>query len=303
MPVPTILYRGMFEPNSWARYLVNKTMRYNDNNLVSIIGQTGSGKTYAGLSIAEMMTKKSGVPFPIENVVFSLDELMRLINSDKLKRGSVVVFDEPQVSIGAKDFQSLANKVFNLLASTFRHRNLTLFFCTPAESLLDRSTRRLFKGRFKTDGIDRKNNYCHLNPYVLEWGEKEDAYAKRLQVFFKQNGVRRQEKISRWSVPLPSKELIKDYEIKKRKFTDNLNKNIMQKIDEFNATGKSMTAEYKVKDNRKPLTDRQKEVVEVLVHGTIQSTADNFGVSTTAIHDIKHAIIKKGYEIKEFATK
>ena len=140
--------------------MVGRTMKKNQNNLISIVGKTGSGKTYTAISICEIMSNMDGVPFTIEHVVFSLRELMDLINSGKLKRGSKIVFDEPQVSISARDFQSEANKVFNYLISTFRHRNYTLFFCTPFETLLDKSTRKLFHARFETMSINQNTKTC-----------------------------------------------------------------------------------------------------------------------------------------------
>src|SRR3990172_2181506 len=95
---PIIIYRGKAKTNSWARWMVGRTMKKNQNNLISIVGKTGSGKTFSAISICEIMSKMDGVPFTIEHIVFSLRELMDLINSGKLKRGRKIVFDEPQVS-------------------------------------------------------------------------------------------------------------------------------------------------------------------------------------------------------------
>ena len=76
------------KPHAWARWMVSRTKKQNKNNLISVVGKTGSGKTYSALSICEIMSKIDKVPFTIEHVVFSLRELMDLINSGKLKRGS-----------------------------------------------------------------------------------------------------------------------------------------------------------------------------------------------------------------------
>lgn len=236
---PRVMYRtDTIEPNAWARWFVNRTITKNQNNLISVVGKTGSGKTYSAISICEIMSKMSGVPFTIDNVVFSLTELMDLINSDKLIKGSSIIFDEPQCSIGSRDFQSEANKVFNYLLTTFRHRNLSLFFCTPFESLLDKSTRKLFHVKIETMKINRKNNTCIVKPLYLDYSDyKEEPYRKRLLAVCLKGAM----KVNVWAVPKPSSVLIEQYEKKKMEFTNNLNRNISQRLEKFEEKGKSVT--------------------------------------------------------------
>jgi len=268
-----VVYRGKPQTNSWVRWMVNRTMRKNKNNLVSIVGKTGSGKTWSAIYICEIMEKIDGVPFTIDHVVFSLKELMDLINSDKLKRGSKIVFDEPQISIGAREFQSQANKVFNYLLSTFRHRNLTLFFCTPFETLLDKSTRKLFHARFETTSINKNTNTCKLKPRYLEFSDyREKIYRKRLIIQCKDTyGNTSYRKVSHWNVPKPGKELIKQYEKKKLDFTNRLNRNISERLIKYNEEGKSMTEEMVEKVEKvvvkKPLTELQEKIYSLLKQG------------------------------------
>jgi len=302
-----VVYRGKPKVNSWARWMVGRTMKQNKNNLISVIGQTGSGKTYTAISICEIMSKMDGVPFGIDNVVFSLRELMDLINSGKLKRGSKIIFDEPQVSISAREFQSEANKVFNYLLSTFRHRNLTLFFCTPFETLLDKNSRRLFHARFETMSINRNNNTCRIKPRFIEYSDfKTDAYRKQLIVMFKdENGRNKSQKLFYWDVPKPSKELIEQYEQKKLEFTNNLNKNISERLKLFDESGKSLTAE-KVEEipERKLLTPTQEKVMRVFANikesNKFERAKEILNISLSAIHKNKTLAEKKGYAVEEF---
>lgn len=302
-----VVYRGKPKVNSWARWMVGRTMKQNKNNLISVIGQTGSGKTYTAISICEIMSKMDGVPFGIDNVVFSLRELMELINSGKLKRGSKIIFDEPQVSISAREFQSEANKVFNYLLSTFRHRNLTLFFCTPFETLLDKNSRRLFHARFETMSINRKNNTCRIKPRFIEYSDfKTDAYRKQLIIMCKdENGRNKSQKLFYWDVPKPSKELIEQYEKKKLEFTNNLNKNISERLKLFDESGKSLTAEQKEEVvKRKPLTPTQERVMRVLANiqesNKFERAREILKISLSAIHKNKTLAEKKGYLVEEF---
>jgi len=282
-------------------------MKQNKNNLVSVVGQTGSGKTYTAMSICEIMSKMDGVPFGIDNIVFSLRELMELINSGKLKRGSKIIFDEPQVSISAREFQSEANKVFNYLLSTFRHRNLTLFFCTPFETLLDKNSRRLFHARFETMSINRNNNTCRIKPRFIEYSDfKNDAYRKQLIVMGKdENGRNKSQKLFYWDVPKPSKELIEQYEKKKLEFTNNLNRNISERLKLFDESGKSLTAEQKEEVvERKPLTPMQEKVMRTIANikesNKYELAKEILNISFSAIHKNKALAEKKGYSLEEF---
>jgi len=303
MVTPIVIYRDKAKSNSWARWFVGRTMKKNQNNLISIVGRTGSGKTWSGISICEIMSKIDGVPFGIEHIVFSLTELMNLINSGKLKRGSKVIFDEPQISIGAREFQSEANKVFNFLLTTFRHRNLSLFFCTPYETLLDKSTRKLFHVRIETMNINKNAQTCRLKPRYIEYSDfKTEPYRKQLVVVFKDiNGVNKQHKLFYWDIPKPSQKLIEQYEQKKLEFTTRLNKNISARLKKYDDGGDCITAEQKQEIAiRKPLTPTQERVMKVLANNKYETASKILGVSMSAIHKSKMLSEKKGYSLEEF---
>lgn len=307
MACPIVIYKGEPKSHSWARWMSARTIKRNSNVLASFVGSTGSGKTWSALAVGEIVSRLNKVPFGITNVVFGLRELMELINSGTLKRGSVIIFDEPQASISAKDFQLVANKVFNLLVSTFRHRNYCLFFCTPFESLLDKSTRKLFHARFETLSIDRKNKVCRVKPRFLEHSETK-TYVKQLCVsFVDKSGLKRFEKMFYWDVPKPSKELIEQYESKKLAFTTQLNLNIMTKLDAFNNSGKSMTENNsQVIDTRKFLTPLQKECMTQLANMEADVPNKNIlisqklGIGPSAVSGHLSSARKKGYRLEEF---
>lgn len=300
---PLIIYRGKAKMNSWARWMVGRTMKKNQNNLISVVGKTGSGKTLSAISICEIMSRMDGVPFTIEHIVFSLTELMDLINSGKLKRGSKIVCDEFQCSISAREFQSKANKVFNYLLTTFRHLNLTLFFCTPFETLLDKNTRRLFHARFETMSINRNKQTCRLKPRYIEYSDfKTEPYRKQLIVCFKdKSGLNKSQKVFYWDVPRPSPEIEKQYEKKKVNFTTMLNKNISIELK----SERSLT-DNQLEDKiiRKPLTETQERVMKVLANikesNKFEVASKKLGVSLSTIHKNKTLAEKKGYSVEEF---
>ena len=224
---PLVVYRDedAQKDKSWIRFLLGR-IRNNMNNLIVVTGRTGSGKSYSAISICEMISKVNKVPFTLDNIVFSLRDLMALINSKKVKKGSCIIFDEPQISISSREFQTEANKVFNYLVSTFRHRNLTLFFCTPYEDLLDKASRKLFHAKFLVHSLNRNKNTCKIIPYFLDYNSALSKwFVKFLLVRFKDKKKQKYftSKVKFWDIPKPSDSISIPYEEKKKSFTTDLN--------------------------------------------------------------------------------
>ena len=251
-----VVYRNPTDvkKNSWIRYILKRN-RKNKNTLIVVIGPTGSGKTWTTMSVCEMIAAENNTSFKVINIVFTLRELMELINSKELKKGSCIIFDEPQVSISSREFMSEANKVFNYLLTTFRHRNLNLFFCTPYEDLLDKSSRKLFHGKFEITSINYKNKTTRVKPKTVEYNSYMGKfYEKYLRVCFKPKNASNYitNKLMFWDVPKPNEDLIKEYEEKKTRFTSNLNREIQNRLMKYDMK----------QGGQEGFTDRQKNVYE-----------------------------------------
>jgi len=241
MGVPKIIYgEEESRKDSWIRYILNR-IKKNENFLCSINGGTGMGKTYSGISIAHKICSVNGREFDIHFIPFSFVELMRLISSGKLKKGSVIVFDEPQIAIGSKDHQSNINKAFHNLASTFRHKNYIMFFCNPYLEDLDKSVRKLFHAQFQIVSKDEKNKLVTIKPYYLQWNSQKDKFYRHfLKIVHKVPGKSRSSvsQLKSWKVEHPPKELVEPYELKKSAFTDSLNAKIeegLKKLEQDDA--------------------------------------------------------------------
>ena len=285
--------------DSWIKYFLSR-IKQNKNNLVAVIGSTGSGKTWSAISICEKMSKENGVYFGIENIIFTLKDLMALINSGDLKAGSCIIFDEPQISISSREFQSEANRIFNYLLTTFRHRNLSLFFCTPFEDLLDLSTRKLFHVKFSTLSLDRNKKTCKWKGVTLQYNsQRKKFYEKFLRIVFPVDNENLKKVLKSWSVSKPSEELIKVYEKKKTNFTTNLNKEIEERLNHYDNSQKQR---YGIKDKRKRLTEKQKDVLVALANnkGNIKATASYLGTKENNVYFHQAQAFKKDYEWKEF---
>lgn len=226
-----IVREGKKEKPLWIKYL-NQRIRQNKNWLCIITGQTGSGKSWSALSLAEMIDPE----FNIDRCIFSGRDLMKLINSKKLKKGSVIIWDEAGVDLSNRDWQSLTNRILNFLLQTFRHKCFILFFTTPYMDFVDSNTRKLFHAEMRCISIDYNKKTTTLNPQLIQYNPRmQKFYYKYLKVIEKGGGLAT---IERLVVSKPSKELIDKYEAKKDRFTSELNADIERQLNRVYAKKK-----------------------------------------------------------------
>ena len=267
----------------WISYIKGR-IRKNKNFLGFISGQTGSGKSFSSLRIAEELNPD----FSPERVVFNGLELMSLINSGKLKKGSVIIFEEVGVNMDAKNWQSTTNKMLNYLMQTFRHRNFILIMNSPYMDFVDAGTRKLFHAEMRTAGIDFNKKQVRLKPHLIQYNSRiKKFYYKRLKVITAQGKI----PVDWWLVDKPSRELIKVYEDKKDSFTDKLNQDIQAELQ--------AVQDKKDKGKKKELTDNQEEILQMIREGlNVEQIATLKDRNERAIYKTMEFIKKKGYDFK-----
>ena len=265
----------------WVSYL-KRRIDLNKNAILAITGPTGSGKSTASISIAEQVDPK----FTTDQIVTSGKELMELINSDKLHRGSAIVFEEAGVEMSNKNWQSKMNKMLNYLMQTFRHRNFIMIINSPYLDFIDSSTRKLFHAEMATQGIDFKNKLTILKPQLIQYnGRMKKFYYKYLKVLTPK-GVA---PIKVWRVPQPSDKVMEEYEIKKKAYTDQLYLDITRDFIEDDAKKKAKTE----------MTDNQMNVLNSLeqcLHPN--DIAKETNTTPRNIYAIMLVLKKKGYSLK-----
>ena len=199
----------------WER--VNK---FNKNFLLVITGDTGSGKSYSACYIGMIIDKN----FSIENVAFTPKEFMGLINEGKLKKGSVIVFDEAGVGLSSREYMSYSNRLIHAVAQTFRHKNYVVIFTVPDLSFIDSGVRKLLHGFFETKYINFINDICVLRPYFLEKNQRTG------DIFYKYHTTSSGNKIDELECLKPPESFINSYELKKEEYTIALNQNILKDL-------------------------------------------------------------------------
>lgn len=292
---------------SWIRW-IKKRIAHNLNFICLFQGATGIGKTWSAISLAQMIDPD----FNIDQIVFDFKELMQVINSDwfKKKKWKILIFDEPQITISNRQWQSTTNKLMNYLLSTFRHQNIILIFCSPYVDFLDSQSMKLLHCIFQCEGVNRKTELSRVRPKIQQYNSyMKKMYQHPLYVIRGKKVI----PLRDWYIPKPTPEIIELYEQKKTQFTDNLNQDIKKKIKELSGEKEEeQTLEDRRRSEiygyalrgRKPLTEKQKRVMEVFAsikgNKKYEEASKILGITFNALLQHKKLAEKKGYTIQEF---
>lgn len=276
---------------------VLKRKRQNNNTLILCYGETGSGKTYATIRKAWECDNT----LDVRQIVFSFTEMMEVINSDWFKDKPVkqIVYEEAQVSMNSRTWQSMVNRIINHLLSTFRATQVIVWFTTPYKDFLDSQSMKLIHCTLETRGINRNTNKCRVKLSLEQYNSSMGKYYHH-PLIVKRNGM--YNKLRELSVSLPPKELVELYEQKKKAFNDKTNMDILNMAREIENKEKPKKEETVKIDTRKPLTDKQENVLRLLAKysGITKDVSANSNLSNEIIYFHQGQARKKGYSWKEF---
>lgn len=271
------------------RYILDRVEKRNKNFFMIFCGPTGAGKSYSALRLAEMLDDT----FDVNRVCFKPIEFMNSVNdlvarSEKgeIIRGKVILWDELGASHSAREFMTISNRLINYFFQTSRHLNLIILVTVPLLSFIDSNTRKLSHSIAEMIGINSHDKTASVKIKMLQVNTlTSKEYPKYLR--YRREG--RTFVSKRMKFKLPSPTLREAYEIKKKDFTTQLNKEIMNKL-----------LKNEAKENRdvKALTDSQQRVAELLSKYGPEQVADKLGVDIRSIYAYKTDITKKGYVFK-----
>jgi len=212
---------------SFVRWL-KKRQAHHNNTLIMIQGETGSGKSYSAIQKSIEYDSE----FVIQQVVRSFKEFMELINQEwfKKKKNKVIVFDEPQISISSRNWQSLTNKLMNYLLSTFRHQQILVWFVAPYKTFLDSQSMKLVHVVVTTKGINRKKNLCYVKFSIEQYNPNMDKFYHH-PLYTLKSGV--YQKLTSLHIKKPRKDIVGLYEQRKAEFTSELNQDILRQAIEL----------------------------------------------------------------------
>ena len=267
---------------SWIKWRIEK----NKNAIIVINGGTGSGKTYAGITLAHKTAILFDTNFNAkDNISFNFSELLKKMQlPQNQKPGTCFVFEEVGALGGgasSREWQSKANRLFHTFMQTSRHRNQILILTCPNFAFLDKGSRELCHVQMTTQYIDYKKKACYLKPFVLQVNRTTGKiYFKYLR--FKKNGL--SYKLSLLEMEYPPEDIVKPYEVMKKKFTDQLNQSI---IDSDEKDGKKQDGRSTKPTSK--LTTREVNKLERLINIGINpiDIAKIMGISRQSVFNYK----------------
>lgn len=214
----------IFRTEVWRRANIE-----NEHFVCTIVGREGSGKSGTALSIAESLDPG----FHAGRVCFKPADMLRLINSDKTSKGSVIIMDEAGVGMGARSWYDSSQIKLNKTLQTVRDDNQILFLTLPALSELDSQTINRLHAYMEMTTVDEgttaRFKFKFLYPQRGPSGQTYEEYPRR-----RING--RRCKITRLSATPPSEELWDRYNERKSEFKADLYEETIDELEEDDGT-------------------------------------------------------------------
>jgi len=271
-----------------CKWFDNRLLKRNQNVLIVTTGGTGSGKSYCNLRIVELWYKKRWKRnYPIDNICFSISDVIKRLNSGKLRRGELLIFEEAGVNLGSLDFQNKVSKLFTYVLQSFRSMNIGILFNLPHIQMLNKTARMLVHAHFETAGIERGKKMIRIKPLFHQVNQYDGKiYRKYMKIRLEGRNT----KVKKFWFGLPTKKLREAYEKQKHKFLSNFTEEFEKKLNEAEK-------DKQRKMWRRNLTNSQMELLEMAQKGmSVKEIAEERGVSKTSIYESLGAIRKKGYE-------
>lgn len=234
---------------------VMKRIKNNLNFIALAKGPTGIGKSLMLISFALSIDPE----FEVRQIAFTFKEVMQIINADwfKKKKWKIILFDEAQTAVSSRTWQSLINKLFNYLMSTFRHQNIIFLMSSPYQDFIDSLTMKLVHCIFDVKGHSEKTQKTNVRARLLQYNsEMKKFYYHSLMVM--RSGMLH--KCKSFNISRPPKEIELEYEKKKKIFTDDLNLKILFELEKIDRKD----------EKRNQLTDFQQQVKDLFDSGLKQ---------------------------------
>jgi len=231
----------------------------NDSTFTITFGDTGSGKSWGDIFFAYALDVDKNTDehrFELDDIKFGLQDFLRGVRHPK-RIGGTHIFEEVEIDANSKESFKSETKKLGKTMSIIRSRRQIIFFNLPSENQLAAEIRRLNFGSFEFTGVSLDNSYSNFKFQYVHHPKKADSnfafhknvirnYPRYIERIDQEKDLYRKVKIKNNKLFLPFSDkkftsLIKGYELKKKKYTDDL-------LDEF------METHEEVKDKERKMT-------------------------------------------------
>jgi len=231
---------SQFDGNGFPiQQIRDRLYKKNKNYLAVICGATGDGKSYSALQLC----KRVDPSFNIERVAFRAQDFLDLLDSNTLKKGNAVMWDEVGAGgLPAKTWWAITNRTINYVLQTFRTDNLCVIMTTQDLYYIDKDARKLLHSYMEALKVDDKEESVLLKYLVVQnnplFGK---IYYKYPRVFV--NGHLTQ--IYRLRITKPPEDLIREYERRRAPFVKKLKRDAKMAMKDAENKNRGQEEEFK----------------------------------------------------------
>lgn len=164
----------------------DKVHKDRENCLILTTGKVQKGKSSTNLELADRLdrpyfscspSEKFGF-FSINQVAWMPEKFTDIISHMKLKRGSVIMFEEIGTESGGvnrRKWYDFNNFIVNDVLQTFGFEGLVVFFSVPTLNYVDKNTYRLMDIRIQAQGKDIRQKTNTFKAWQLDYNEDLDT--------------------------------------------------------------------------------------------------------------------------------
>lgn len=276
-------------------YIKDRVYNSPKNVIIVIVGEPGTGKSNLGIALLHKLNPELFEEMTPEEVLekrlaFNPTRFLEIINDPETKKGSVVVFDEPQINFNSRDFYSTTNKMINKVLTTFRHRQLITIFCTPSLSYIDSQARKLMSLFIEPYNMNMKEGYIKARVYKYQYNAYMDKVF-RPKIRFQDPNDRTLKVLSTISVRRLPPRIERAYKEVSHKFKRDITKDVQKKLK----------GEIDSLKEKPVLTMLEKEVIKLKVNKkkNKEEMAEELGLPKAQINKVYKDLKKKGLGVNK----
>lgn len=219
-PPPAIKDRAVLRKKIWNR------MNKKDKNWMGIVcGDTGSGKSEWALRLCELLDPN----FSVDQIAFTIEDFLRLVNDRSFDRGSMILFDEVGVALDASTHYDQDQIQLNHILETWREQNRGLVMTAPHIGLVQKKSRGLLHAQMDMQQI----NYDHFLSRaryrnISQDTDSGDLYKKYPRLRDPATG--RKTKYRFVDLYKPSPGIVEAYQSRKLEFNKALNQDVLDAV-------------------------------------------------------------------------
>jgi len=182
----------------------------------------------------------------------------------KNEQGQCIIADEIGVAMGAREWQSKANKLMSYAAQTIRYKQHIIFFTVPNLSFVDVHLRKLFHYIMRPVSINMANKTVRCSFKMLEVGRNiNDKQGKLYEKYIRYKQKDKKFKIAgHLDLSLPTPENVKVYEKKKQAWSQKLYRDAIEELNPKLKINEISEREKRIKSSREVRGKSFKDISE-----------------------------------------